>query len=164
MEKYHVKTKNHGGKIMKTSDLIPLIKDYGNRFLIADTSSWGIILGFLDADTNDLGGRNLLKEKKISFETHTRAWLKSIVWRLFGIVILGAISWSITHSWKEMSLITIFFHSIRVVLYYLHERIWDRIHWGKIKHPLSVLPVRKALDPEDLELVRDQLQKLGYLD
>ena len=149
---------------MKTGNLIRLIKDYAIRFLIGDSLSWGLVLGSLDADTVDSGDRNLPKEKKTSFETHTRAWIKSIVWRLFGIVILGAISWSITHSWKEMSLITILFHSIRIVLYYLHERIWDRINWGRIKHPLSVLPVRKALDPEDLEIVRNQLQKLGYLD
>jgi len=79
-------------------------------------------------------------------------------------VILGAITWVITHSWREMSLITILFHSVRVVLYYLHERIWEKIHWGRIKHPLSVLPVRKELTPDDLNLVRNQLKKLGYLD
>jgi uncharacterized membrane protein len=100
----------------------------------------------------------------MSFETHTRAWIKSLVWRIFGIVILATISWIVTHSWRDMSLITILFHSIRVVLYYLHERMWERIQWGRIKHPLSVLPVTKALIPEDLNLIRNQLKKLGYLD
>jgi uncharacterized membrane protein len=132
--------------------------------MIGDCLSWGLVLGSLDADTNDSGDRNPPNVKKMSNETNTRAWIKSIVWRLFGIVILGAISWSITHSWKEMSMITILFHSIRIVLYYLHERIWDRIHWGRNKHPLSVLPVRRALYPEDLQIIRNQLQKLGYLD
>lgn len=102
--------------------------------------------------------------EKMSLETHTRAWIKSIVWRIFGIAILGAISWIVTHSWKEMSLITILFHSIRVVLYYVHERIWEKIQWGRIKHPLSVLPVKKALTPKDLKIVRSQLKDLGYLD
>ena len=141
-----------------------LILTLGERFLIGDSLSWRLVLGSLGVDKDDSHGMTLAKKKEMSFETHTRAWIKSIVWRLFGIAILGAISWIVTRSWREMSLITILFHSIRVVLYYLHERIWERIHWGRIKHPLSILPVRRALTPEDLELVRSQLQKLGYLD
>ena len=149
---------------MKINKLTKLIGTYGERFLIGDYLSWRLMIGSLDVDKNDSYDVNLVKEKKMSFETHTRAWIKSLVWRIFGIVILAAISWIVTHSWRDMSLITIFFHSIRVVLYYLHERMWERIQWGRIKHPLSVLPVTKALIPEDLNLIRNQLKKLGYLD
>ena len=100
----------------------------------------------------------------MALESHTRAWVKSIVWRFLGIVILGFISWIITDSWKEMSMITLLFHSIRVILYYLHERVWNRISWGRIKHPLSSLPVNRELKPEDLTLVKNYLKELGYLD
>lgn len=100
----------------------------------------------------------------MAIETHSRAWIKSIVWRILGIVILGTISWLVTHSWKEMTIITIIFHGVRVILYYFHERVWDRIHWGRIKHPLSVLPVNRELEPEDLKLIASQLKELGYMD
>ena len=100
----------------------------------------------------------------MALETHSRAWIKSIVWRILGILILGGISWLITKSWKEMSLITIIFHGIRVILYYLHERVWERIKWGRVMHPLSSLPVNKELTPEDLFLIRSQLKDLGYLE
>lgn len=100
----------------------------------------------------------------MAIESHARAWIKSIVWRLLGIIILGTISWFITKSWKEMSLITLIFHGIRVVLYYIRERVWERISWGRVKHPLSILPVKKELEPEDLKLIKSQLKKLGYLD
>ncbi len=149
---------------MKFNKLAKLFSAYGEHFLIGDSLSWELTIGSLDTRKKDSCDVNFVKEKKMSFETHTRAWIKSIVWRLLGIVILGAISWIITRSWREMSLITILFHSIRIVLYYLHERIWERIHWGRVKHPLSVLPVKKALTPEDLKLIRDQLKNLGYLD
>jgi uncharacterized membrane protein len=157
----HFKT---GGRPMKNGKLTQLAMTYGERFLIGDSLSWGLMLGSPDDDSKFSCDTVSAGKEKMSFETHARAWIKSIVWRLLGIVILGAISWIITHSWREMSLITILFHSIRVVLYYLHERVWEKIHWGRIKHPLSVLPVRKALTPEDLSLVRSQLKKLGYLD
>jgi len=97
-------------------------------------------------------------------DTRARSWVKSVVWRVVGIVILGAISYLITGSWKQMTLITVLFHSIRVVLYYFHERVWERITWGKMKHPLSDLPVKKKPTPEDLEIIAEKLRELGYID
>jgi len=100
----------------------------------------------------------------VDFETHGRAWLKSLIWRLMGIVILGAISWIITHDWKEMTSITILFHGIRMLLYYVHERIWNRVTWGRIRHPLSIFPVTRAIDPQDQAAIRKHLKTMGYLD
>jgi uncharacterized membrane protein len=149
---------------MKLDNITKWIMTYGQHFLIGDSLSWELLIGMPGTVKEEASDGKLLGKKKMRYETHTRAWIKSIVWRLMGIVILGAISFAITRSWREMSLITILFHSIRVVLYYLHERAWERIQWGRIKHPLSVLPVRKTLSPEDLNIVRNQLEKLGYLD
>jgi uncharacterized membrane protein len=97
-------------------------------------------------------------------DTKARSWVKSVVWRLIGIVVLGAISYAITGSWKQMTLITVIFHSIRVVLYYYHERVWERIKWGRLKHPLSDLPVKETPTREDLEIIARKLRELGYLD
>lgn len=97
-------------------------------------------------------------------DTRTRSWVKSIVWRLIGIVILGAISYLITGSWKEMTLITVLFHSIRVILYYFHERWWERIAWGRLKHPLSNLPLKEKPTPEDLQIIAQKLRQLRYID
>lgn len=97
-------------------------------------------------------------------DTRARSWVKSVVWRLIGIVILGTISYGITGSWKQMTVITLLFHSIRVVLYYYHERVWERIKWGRLKHPLSDLPVKEKPTPEDLEIIARKLRELGYMD
>jgi len=99
-----------------------------------------------------------------SLETRTRSWVKSIVWRLLGIFILGLISWLVTHSWKEMTLITIIFHAIRLILYYFHERLWETISWGRIKHPLSDLPVKGEIKEEDKRIIEEKLRELGYID
>ena len=66
-------------------------------------------------------------------ETNKRSWMKSIIWRLIGIFILGGISWFVTRSWEQTSLVTVSFHTIRLVLYYFHERAWDNVEWGRIK-------------------------------
>ena len=84
-------------------------------------------------------------------ETHKRSMVKSITWRIIGVFLLGGIAYSVTRNWKEMSIITILFHSIRMVLYYFHERIWLRVKWGKILHPLAEIDVHGKLTPEDLD-------------
>jgi len=97
-------------------------------------------------------------------DTRRRSWVKSLTWRLFGVILLGAISLFITRDWKAMTTITLLFHGIRLVLYYYHERVWERISWGKVKHPLAELPVTRGLTPEDLETVREKLRGMGYID
>ena len=66
-------------------------------------------------------------------ESRKRSWAKSLLWRLIGIFVLGAIAWAITGNWAQMTVITVLFHSIRLVMYYWFERWWDRISWGRIK-------------------------------
>ena len=97
-------------------------------------------------------------------ETHKRSMVKSITWRIVGVVILSGITWLVTRDWKEMTIITVAFHSIRMVLYYFHERIWLRVKWGTVPHPLASLDVKGQLTPEDLEEVRAKLRAMGYID
>jgi len=66
-------------------------------------------------------------------DSKTRSWVKSIVWRVIGVVILGGLAWLVTGDWGQTTLITLTFHSIRLVLYYFHERAWERIGWGRKK-------------------------------
>ncbi len=104
------------------------------------------------------------KVSKSTRQTSARAWAKSLVWRVIGVFVLGGISWVFTRNWAAVTLITLIFHAIRFVLYYFHERVWDRIEWGKIKHPLSELDVTERLTPEDQRTIEEKLKELGYID
>lgn len=64
-------------------------------------------------------------------ETRIRSLGKSVVWRLMGIVILAVITWAYTKDVAEVTGITLIFHGIRFFLYYGHERLWNKIDWGK---------------------------------
>ena len=97
-------------------------------------------------------------------DTPARSWAKSLTWRIFGILLLGVISYLTTRDWKSMALITVIFHGSRLVLYYVHERIWERVDWGRVRHPLAALPVDRELTPEDMDVVREKLRSLGYID
>ena len=77
--------------------------------------------------------------KSINNNTKTdlwvRSWTKSFTWRIVGIVILVVLSYFITGSWVEASLITFVFHAIRLILYVLHERAWELTAWGRATNP-----------------------------
>ena len=97
-------------------------------------------------------------------DTRKRSWIKSVTWRAIGIVLLGAITYLVTGNWKEMTVITILFHGIRMIMYYYHERLWQHVSWGRLTHPLAELPVKNKLPEEDLERIKEKLRDLGHLD
>jgi len=96
-------------------------------------------------------------------ESRKRSWAKSLVWRFIGIVLLAAIAFAVTGNWEQMTIITLIFHGVRVVLYYTHERIWDRIAWGRVV-TLADLSLKRPLAPEDRKELEVFLNKRGYLE
>ena len=51
---------------------------------------------------------------------------------------------------------TALFHSVNLVLYFFHERLWDRIEWGLLH--------KSDQSEENREKVLKRLKKLGYLE
>ena len=60
-------------------------------------------------------------------EYKKRSALKSIVWRITGILILAFITFIFTRSWIQTGLVTIIHHGVFLLVFYVHERIWLRI-------------------------------------
>ncbi len=96
-------------------------------------------------------------------ENRKRSIVKSFVWKTTGFITLATVSYFVTGSFKEMSIITILYHGIGIVLYYIHERVWERIRWGKVEHPLSVIEIEGEINEKDIDLIRKKLQELGYV-
>ena len=96
-------------------------------------------------------------------ESHKRSWAKSLIWRAIGIALLGGIGYAVTGNLEQMATITLIFNGLRVFLYYLHERIWDQVTWGRTRHPLADIPVQRTLAPEDRKALEDVLCERGYL-
>lgn len=60
-------------------------------------------------------------------ETHLHSVIKSLIWRLVGIIILATITFIFTRSWIATTLITICHHLAFIFIYYGHERTWLRV-------------------------------------
>ena len=96
-------------------------------------------------------------------DTRRRSWAKAITWRVLGVLLLGGIAYAFTGSIVDSLWVTLVFTVIRLVLYYVHERMWEKIRWGKVTHPLADLPVKHKLTQEDMAIIREKLGELGYL-
>ena len=64
-------------------------------------------------------------------EYKKRSALKSIIWRIMGVLILAAITFIYTRSWIQTGLVTVIHHAVFLLVYYLHERVWLRVSVGR---------------------------------
>ena len=64
-------------------------------------------------------------------ENHTRSMLRSVIWRIIGIMVLALITYIYTQNWITTTLVTVLHHGVFVFLYYVHERFWLWTLWLK---------------------------------
>jgi uncharacterized membrane protein len=60
-----------------------------------------------------------------------RSALKAITWRLIGTADTFVISWVITKEPVTAGAIASFEVLTKTILYYLHERGWNKVRWGR---------------------------------
>ncbi len=99
-----------------------------------------------------------MKEKKI------RSLVKAISWRIIASIVTGSLVFIFTSRLKLAVGIGILDVAVKLIVYYVHERIWTLIPFGKNYHPLEDIPVKKPITDEDKELIKKLLKDLGYMD
>ena len=68
-------------------------------------------------------------------ETSSRSLAKAISYRFFGSLSTGALVYFFTGSAKVSVGAAILDSLIKIVLFFLHERVWQRISYGRSKAP-----------------------------
>ena len=63
----------------------------------------------------------------MSPDSRKKSIIKSIAWRILGVIILAAVTYAYTREWITTGLITFLHHGIFLIVFYVHERIWLRI-------------------------------------
>jgi len=64
-------------------------------------------------------------------ETHYRSLTKSISYRILSVTVDFIVAYFFTHNAVLSAWIVLFVNCYSTVLYYLHERIWAHVHWGR---------------------------------
>ena len=66
-------------------------------------------------------------------ETRKRSVVKSIVWRIICIAVSIITAYLLTAKIELSVAIGSTYNAITMILYYFHERFWNRLEWGKQK-------------------------------
>lgn len=88
-----------------------------------------MIIDQLVIDNQNNSKKSYAEDKKS--EKAIRSIVKSISWRIIGTLDTIIISWFITGKVKLALSIGVVELFTKMLLYFFHERIWNKINWGK---------------------------------
>ena len=63
--------------------------------------------------------------------TKSRSFTKSLSYRIFGTLSSFVVVFAITGQGTLSAIIALWETIVKVGIYYWHERIWDKISWGR---------------------------------
>ena len=66
-------------------------------------------------------------------ERKKRSILKSVSYRIICIISQSIVTYIFTQNLLQVGMIVLVFQSIQTLLYYLHERAWNKVRWGAEK-------------------------------
>lgn len=75
-----------------------------------------------------------MKPKHNYAEKHSRSLVKSISYRIVSITADSIVAYFFTRDALLSAGIVVLINTYSTILYYLHERVWANIHWGRKKH------------------------------
>jgi len=67
-------------------------------------------------------------------DTPLRTVVKAISWQLLGLIVITLISYSHTGSIRSAISLASTSAILGTISYIIHERLWQRIRWGKTTH------------------------------
>ena len=66
-------------------------------------------------------------------DTAKRSLVKTVSWRITGSTATFLISYAISGNFNVAGTIALIQLTANTILYYIHERIWDRVPWGRLR-------------------------------
>ena len=74
-------------------------------------------------------------------EAHHRSIVKAVSWRFVATLTTMSIVFIFTRKFVLTIEVGILEVLSKMLFYYIHERVWAKIKWGKVSHPLEDLKV-----------------------
>jgi len=68
-------------------------------------------------------------------ETKRRSLIKALSWRVFATVITGTVAFCLTGKAGFALEIGLIDTAIKIFVYFAHERVWQRIPYGRVEAP-----------------------------
>lgn len=64
-------------------------------------------------------------------QTKTRALVKATIWTLMGLLVMVIVGFLFTGSFATGGKMALINSCVGMITYFLYERCWDRINWGR---------------------------------
>lgn len=64
-------------------------------------------------------------------ENNKRLLTKALTWQLIGFVVMSLINYWMIGDWRQGMGLSGLLTAVGLVSYFLHERVWSRIGWGR---------------------------------
>ncbi|MCP4153933.1 MAG: DUF2061 domain-containing protein [bacterium] len=97
-------------------------------------------------------------------ETKTRSMVKAVSWRIVATSITVILAYMLTGKTDIALKLGALDLVVKLLAYFLHERLWGIIKLGRKEHPLEQFKVKRELEDNDKEIIKEKLEELGYLD
>jgi uncharacterized membrane protein len=68
----------------------------------------------------------------MAYDTRRRSILKSISWRIFAAIITSCVVYAMTGKGDFAAKVGVVDTGVKLFIYFLHERVWDRINYGRL--------------------------------
>jgi uncharacterized membrane protein len=69
------------------------------------------------------------------FETRRRSLAKAVSWRILAAIITGCVALAMTHELGFAAKIGIIDTTVKLLIYFLHERVWNKVNFGRVPAP-----------------------------
>jgi len=68
-------------------------------------------------------------------DQHKRTLVKTVTWRLIALLTTIIVVYIYSGDIKESLVIGLTANFLKMFFYYIHERVWNRVEFGKVKTP-----------------------------
>ncbi|UCG59622.1 MAG: DUF2061 domain-containing protein [Phycisphaerales bacterium] len=68
-------------------------------------------------------------------ESHYRSIMKAVTWRAGGTVVTFVVAWLLCRDFSVAAGIGVLDSAIKIGAFYAHERVWNRVKFGKLEAP-----------------------------
>jgi uncharacterized membrane protein len=69
------------------------------------------------------------------FETRRRSMAKAISWRIMAAFITSGVALAMTHQLEFAAKIGAIDTSVKLLIYFVHERVWNKVKFGRVPAP-----------------------------
>lgn len=101
--------------------------------------------------------------KVVAQDKAWRSVVKTIIWRVIATLTTTSLVYLFTGELALAAEVGALEVVLKLLFYYLHERGWEKVAWGKKAVSVATFSLVRPLEPEDRVIIEERLREMGYM-